>query len=124
MPSVRCGLELPSCAVSELGYAELRVHGVLGSSAGYDKILGDGSGSGKRSSNGKASSVSRSVSDRAAAFGADRREARPGTLGTPPGRGHRPVVPLEEAAGAAVRRADGELVDAWGRQVAGRPARS
>ena len=29
MPSVRCGLELPSCAVSELGYAELRHNGVL-----------------------------------------------------------------------------------------------
>src|SRR5215213_4089407 len=99
-------------------WGEVLIHGVL-ASGGYDKILGDESGSEKSSSNGKASSLSRSVSDRAAAFGADRREARLGTLGTPPGRGHRPVVPLEQGAGAAVRREDGELVDARGRQVAG-----
>jgi hypothetical protein len=80
---------------------------------------GDGSRSGKRSSNGTASSASRGVSDRAAAFGPDRREARPGALGTPPRRGHRPVAPLEQGAGAALRRADGELVEARGRQVAG-----
>src|SRR5215217_4782087 len=100
-------------------FSEVRLNSVLRSSAGYGRILGDGSGSGKRSSNGKASSVSRSVSDRAAAFGAYRREARLGTLGPPPGRGHRPVVPLEQGGGAALRRADGELVDARGRQVAG-----
>ena len=80
------------------------------SPVGCGRMREDGSGSGTRPNNREASSVSRSVSDGAAASGPYQRGPRLEALGTPPGREHRPVVSHEQGAGAALRRGDGVLV--------------